>query len=670
LATPANNRDRAFFGDYEFDFRSGQLRRNGTVLKLQPQPARILAILIDNAGEMVSREELAKQVWGSETYGDFEGGLNFAVRQIRSVLEDSVERPRFLETVPKRGYRFIAQVNDASPIQIQTPERPDTRSSLISNVAWRYAVVFLVSAAAVIVVVASGWQFLRTRSSGQESLQHIEALAVLPLQNLSGDPSQDYFADGMTDELTTRLAKIKSIRVISRTSAMRYKNVRKPLPEIARELKVDAVVEGSVTRSGSRVRIDAQLVEANSDHHLWADSYERDFRDVLSLQADIAQGIVNEVRIQVTPQQKQDLHASLPVEPQAYEAFLRGRYSWNKRSAEGVRAATAYFSDAIARDPGFARAYAGMAECYAVYSFYNPRVPPRESYQKTRAAAEKALELDDRLAEAHTALAIVKFLNDGDWEGSQQEFQRAIDRNPNYAPAHQWYAEWLYDQARFPEAETEMRKAYQLDPLSLVIGTALGDVFYYSRQFQRAVDLERQVLSLEPNFGLAHESLAFDYIQQSKFPEAVAEMQSARRHMGEDPAEYARLGYAYAMAGQRRQAETILRNLIAQSSAGHPQSFEIALIYVGLQQKDRALTWLVRAVEERGELISALGVDPIWDSLRADPRFIVLLSRLGLSGWTADQPFAVTATRSKHHFVPLGVKTKPQGRPNQPSLSH
>ena len=263
MAIRANNRERAFFGDYEFDFRSGELRRNGTMLKLQPQPAKILAVLIGNAGDLVSREELVKQVWGSETYVDFEGGLNFAIRQIRSVLEDSVERPRFLETVPKRGYRFIAQVNDTSSVQVRTPESSDTRSKLISNLAWRYKVIYLVSAAAVIILIASGWQFLRTRASGQKTVQHIEALAVLPLQNLSGDPNQDYFADGMTDELTTRLAKIKSIRVISRTSAMRYKNTRKPLPEIARELKVDAVVEGSVTRSGSRVRIDAQLVEAS-----------------------------------------------------------------------------------------------------------------------------------------------------------------------------------------------------------------------------------------------------------------------------------------------------------------------------------------------------------------------------------------------------------------------
>ncbi len=459
----------------------------------------------------------------------------------------------------------------------------------------------------------------------------VRALVVLPLQNLSGDPNQDYFADGMTDELTTELAKIKSIKVISRTSAMRYKNAQKPLPEIAHELKVDAVVEGSVTRSGNRVRIDAQLVEASSDHHLWAESYERDFRDVLSLQADVAKGIANEIRSQLTSQQRQDLQAEArPVDRQAYESYLRGRYSWNKRTAEGVRAAIGYFNDAVSHDPAFARAYAAMAECYAVYSFYNPRAPPRESYQKSRAAAKKALELDDRLAEAHTALAIVRFLNDGDWEGSKQEFQRGIDRNPNYAPAHQWYAEWLYDQARFADSEAEMRKAYELDPLSLVIGTGLGDVFYYSHQFQRAVDLERQLLSLEPSFGLAHESLGFDYIQQSKFPEAIAEMEVASRQLGDDPAEYARLGYAYAMAGDRQKAETILRNLLAESSAGHSRPFEIALIYVGLKEKDRALLWLGRAVEERGELVSALGVDPIWDPLRGDSRFATFLSRLEL----------------------------------------
>lgn len=618
------------FANFELDLHKGELRRDGTLLKLQPQPAKVLVLLVSRAGEVVTRQELAENVWGSQTFVDFEQGLNFAVRQIRAALEDDAEQPRFLETLPKRGYRFVAPINGTAPVRIETPEISEARPGLIRRLTLRHALIFL-GCTTVIGLAAWGWRLSQPQRPGPSSATGIESLAVLPLQNLSGDPSQDYFADGITEELTTQLAKIKSIRVISRTSAMRYKNAQKPLPDIARELKVDVVVEGSVTRSGDRVRIDAQLVQASTDRHLWAESYERDFRDVLALQADVALGIANEVRIQLTSQQRQDLQADArPVDPKAYESYLRGRYSWNKRTAEGVRAAIGYFNDAIARDPGFGRAYAGMAECYAVYSFYNPRVPPRESYQKTRTAAEKALTLDDRLAEAHTALAIVLFLNDGDWRGSQQEFERAIDRNPNYAPAHQWYAEWLYDQAQFADAEAEMRKAYQLDPLSLVIGTGLGDVFYYSRQFQRAVDLERQLLSLEPNFGLAHESLGFDYIQQSKFPEAVAEMQMASHQLGEDPAEYARLSYAYAMAGDRSHAEAILHNLIAESSAGHTRSFEIALIYVGLQDKNRALTWLERAVEERGELVSALGVDPIWDPLRGDPRFAVLLSQLGL----------------------------------------
>jgi TolB-like protein len=286
---------------------------------------------------------------------DFEHGLNFAVRQIRGVLEDDADQPRFLETVPKRGYRFIAPINDVVTAQIETPEGSYAHSGRIPTLTLRRVLIFLTSAAAVTALVAFGWPLLHTRPPGLSSAQGIEALAVLPLQNLSGDPTQDYFADGMTDELTTQLAKIKSIRVISRTSAMRYKNAQKSLPEIARELKVGAVVEGSVTRSGSRVRIDAQLVKASSDQHLWADSYERDFRDVLSLQAEVAEGIADEIRIQLTSQQRQDLQAEArPVDPQAYESYLRGRYSWNKRNAEGVRAAIGYFHDAL-RDPATRR---------------------------------------------------------------------------------------------------------------------------------------------------------------------------------------------------------------------------------------------------------------------------------------------------------------------------
>ncbi len=627
MASQTKSRERVFFGEYELDCRAGELRRNGTLLKLQPQPAKVLAILVSRTGELVTRQELAEQVWGSETYVDFEHGLNFAVRQIRTALQDDAETPRYLETVPKHGYRFIAAVSESSTLS-QTPPA----AAMVTSSSRKKTRLYLgVSVLAVGIAVAALFSFDKRWFKAGTS-NRIQSLAVLPLHNLSADPEQEYFSEGMTDELITDLAKTSGLRVISHTSVERYKNTKQQLPEIARELGVHAIVEGTVMRSGDRVRITAQLIDAQSDQHVWAESYERDFRDVLSLQADVAQGIANEIRIRLTSQQRQDLQAEArPVDPEAYESYLRGRYSWNKRTAEGVRAAIRYFNDAIAHDPGFARAYAGMAECYAVYSFYNPKVAPRESYQKTRAAAEKALELDDRLAEAHTALAIVKFLNDGDWKGSQQEFQRAIDGNANYAPAHQWYAEWLYDQARFADAEAEMRKAYELDPLSLVIGTGLGDVFYYSRQFQRAVDLERQLLSLEPNFGLAHESLGFDYVQQSKFPEAVAEMQVALHQLGADPTEYSSLGYAYAMAGDRPQAETILHNLIVESSAGHPRSFEIALIYVGLQEKNRALTWLGRAVEERSELVSALGVDPIWDPLRGDPRFAILLSQLGLS---------------------------------------
>ena len=617
---------RLYFGPFELDPRSGELWKDGRQVNLPPQPTKLLIFLASRPGELVTRDEIKQNLWGIDTFVDFEHGLNFSIKKIRAAIGDNPDQPEFIQTLPRRGYRFIGSARTESPA-VSPATVPHRRKTALP-----FGLFLAAAGVAVALIFAFGWDHLRDRWFGGVGAHRIESLAVLPLRNLSPDPEQEYFSDGMTDELITHLAKSGGLRVISHTSVERYKDTKRPLPEIARELGVDAVVEGTVMRSGERVRITAQLIDARSDRHLWADSYERDFRDVLSLQAEVAQGIANEIRIQLTSQQRDDLQAEArPVDPEAYESYLRGRYSWNKRTAEGLRAAIRYFNQAIARDPGFARAYAGMAECYAVYSFYNPKVPPRASYQKTRAAAEKALELDDRLAEAHTALAIVKFLNDGDWKGSQQEFQRAIDRNPNYAPAHQWYAEWLYDQARFTDAEAEMRKAYELDPLSLVIGTGLGDVFYYSHQFQRAVDLERQLLSLEPNFGLAHESLGFDYIQQSKFPEAVAEMQVALHQLGEDPSEYARLGYAYAMAGDRPQAETILRNLIAESSSSHPRSFEIALIYVGLREKNRAFTWLGRAVEERAELVSALGVDPIWDPLRGDPRFTILLSRLGLS---------------------------------------
>jgi TolB-like protein/DNA-binding winged helix-turn-helix (wHTH) protein/Flp pilus assembly protein TadD len=625
LAAEAKSGPPIRFGNFELDVRSGELSKRGVRLPIQGRPVQALAILLENPGQIVTREEMRKRLWPADTFVDFEHGLHNAIARLREALSDSADTPRFIETLPRRGYRFIAPVTNTNV----NSAAADKATTATAKPVRRFRPVLVAPGAIIIIVlVAAGVWFYR-RSARIPQLVSIHSLAVLPLENLSGNPEEAYFADGMTDELITDLAKIGSLSVTSRTSSMRFKGSPIPLPQIARELKVDAVVEGSVTRSSNRVRITAQLVDAYHDRHLWAENYDGELGDVVALQNQIAEAIANEVQARLTPTERMQLAHVRPVNPAAYEAFLKGRYFYNKRTATGLQMAIKYFGEALAKDPSFAPAYAGLGECYNVFSFYNPAVPPTDSYEKARMAASKALQLDGALAEAHAALATVKFLSDRDWIGAEIEFKRSLELNPSYSPAHQWFGVYLYDLGRFEDALKEMRRAEEVDPLSLVINTQLGDVFYYSRRYDQAVEQELRTLSLDPNFGLAHESLGFDYIQESKYQEAIAEMQKASRLLGQDPAEYARLGYAYAMSGNRFKAQSILRRLINSSSRQHSRFLEIALLYIGLKDKNRALIWLGRAVEERSELVSSIKVDPIWDPLRDDPRFDDLLRRVG-----------------------------------------
>jgi TolB-like protein/DNA-binding winged helix-turn-helix (wHTH) protein len=405
LATQTKSRERVVFGEYELDCHSGELRRNGTLLKLQPQPAKILAILVGRAGELVTRQELAEQVWGSETYVDFEHGLNFAVRQIRGVLEDDAEQPRFLETVPRRGYRFIATIENVSE-----PETPLSKEMAVDEGAssggatksrlpwkvWTAATVFAILVTALGVRYVAGKRDVPTRTT-------IHSIAVLPLVNLSADPAQEYFSDGLTDELITELAKIGNLRVISRTSVATYKHSDKKSPEIGTELHVDSIVEGTVERVRDRVRIRVQLIRTSTDEHLWAESYDRESKDVLQLESEVAHEIADRIGV-VTSEQPRPPGRERPVSAEAHENYLRGRFYWNKRTEDGFRRAISYFEMAIGNDPNYAQAYAGLADCYVLLGYYSS-LSPTEAYPKAKAAARKALELDPTLGEAHTSLA-------------------------------------------------------------------------------------------------------------------------------------------------------------------------------------------------------------------------------------------------------------------------
>jgi TolB-like protein/Tfp pilus assembly protein PilF len=455
-------------------------------------------------------------------------------------------------------------------------------------------------------------------------------LAVLPLESLSGDASQDYFADGMTDELITDLGQISALRVISRTSVMSYKGARKKLPQIARELNVDAVVEGTVLRSGNQVRIAAQLIQAFDDKHLWAQSYEGDLRDTLALQNQVARAIAEQIRISLNPQEQAALKNVKVVNPQAYESFLKGRYFWNKRTANGLRAAVAYFNQAIEEDPGYAQAYSGLADAYALLGDWQYAVmTPKEALPKAKAAAIKALEMDNTLGEAHNSLAFCLDGFDWDFESAGKEFQRAIELNPGYATARHWYAWHLSLVGRDNEAIEEMKKAQNLDPLSLIINADLAELFLIAHSYEESIEQSRKTIEMDSNFALGHNQLAQAYLQKQMYSEAIAELQKAIQISGGSPTFTANLARAYAGSGRRNPAIDLLNDLKKGAKPGYSHASEIAVVYAALGDKDQAMTWLEKGYEERfnpGVLLR-----PGFDPLRSDPRFHDLVRRIGLN---------------------------------------
>jgi TolB-like protein/DNA-binding winged helix-turn-helix (wHTH) protein/Tfp pilus assembly protein PilF len=614
------------FGAFQFDCLSGDLRRNGTSLRLPPQPAKILALLIGRAGEVVTRQELIKQVWGAETFVDFEQGLNYAIRQIRAALEDDAEQPQFLETLPKRGYRFIAPVMErAAPVEVEAPAKPVALGEATPKILLRRKIVLAASAAAVIALVVSVWILIR--NSGTSSAHAIASLAVLPLQNLSGDPSQDYFADGMTDELTTQLAKIRSIRVISRTSAMRYKNAQKPLAEIARELNVDAVVEGSIVRSGNRLKLTAQLIDASTDRHLWADSYERDLRDIVSMQVEVAQKIAGQIRASLNSEEKNNLANTSAVNPEAFDAYIRGRYFWNKRTEPDLTRGLAYFKEAIEKDPGYAPAYAGEADCYIMLANWG-FVAPEDAYPKAKAAARTALQLNDSLAEAHTSLGYTELLYEWNWGDAEKEFRRAIDLNPSYASAHQFYSILLMASGRRDEALAEIRRAQQLDPLSLIVNDVVGWIYYEERQYEQARQQYAKTLEMEPNYVAALLDLGTVHLRMGDSHKALEQFEQARKLSAENSLTLSSLAQAYALSGKRAAARQVLRHLEQLSTSRFVSPWDVALVHAALGDRNMALTLLEKAADKHVGWIIRLGVDPALDSLRSEPRFKKLQERV------------------------------------------
>jgi TolB-like protein/DNA-binding winged helix-turn-helix (wHTH) protein len=637
------------FGPYESRPRTRELYKRGSKLKVRPQPLQVLNVLLGRAGDVVTREEFRRELWSSETFVDFEHGLNTSVKEIRAVLGDSPSEPRYIETLPKLGYRFIAPVetaesagipavvaasDDHSAVPVAT--EPTSVSEPVHLAARRWPAVLAICAV-LLAVAGTGVYFLRLRTAAHaQPVVTRSMLAVLPFENLTGEVGQDYLSDGLTEEMIAQLGRLdpEHLGVIARTSVMHYKHTQEPLGRIGQELNVQYVLEGSVRRDADRVRVTTQLIRMSDQTHVWSHEYDRDLSSLLQLQGEIAREATDEIQSILGARRSAGSdRAATPVIPKSYEAYdlyLRGRYFWNKRTIEGFQRAVEFFERAIAKDPGYARAHAGLADTYALMVAYYV-VPQAVLIPKARAAALKALELDGNLAEAHVSLAIVAQNYDWDWQTAEKEFRRAIELDPNYATGHHWYGEHLAFRGRFEESFQEMERARQLDPLSLIIQTDSAMGLYFARQYERAIPQFRTVLDMEPNFSRAHQVFAA-YVQQGKFAEALGEV-GTWDHEKDSELVWVRAAqaYIYGRAGKPEQARRSIDDMV-RFSHGHPlDPIHFVAPYIGLGDKDQAFALLEKSMAAHSPGLTELGVNPVYDPLRSDPRFQDLLRRVGLA---------------------------------------
>lgn len=615
------------FGTFEVDLRAGELRKQGKRIKLQEQPFQVLSVLMQRSGHVVTRDELRTQIWAQDTFVDFDNSLNTAINKLRDALGDSADNPRFIETLPRRGYRFIAPVtrNEATPSARAVGDATDP-SRRMHKLGWTIAIVSLAAVGATLFVL--NIFRARERTSRSTLVAPIQSLAVLPLTNVSGDPAQEYFSEGMTDALTTDLAQMGPAKVISRTSAMQYKKTSKSLPAIAGELNVDGIIEGTVQRSGDRVRITVQLIDGRSDKHLWANTYERDLRDVLALEDEVARAIAEEVKLQVTSPQPSPPKARKMVNPEAYEAYLRGLAYSRHAGVESKRSSLEYFNRAIQLEPHWAEPYAQIARSsdWIAGTGGHP-----DFYQKAKTAALTAISIDDTLAEAHVALAFALFNSDWNWGGAQREYQRALELNPNYSEAHHGYAELLMASGQGSEAVSEIRRAEELDPLLPALSANVGIVYSCVGRHDEAIRQLSNTTELNPDYDFGYSALGIAYIRKGMYSEGIANLEKALAMDKDDPdviLDVVDLTYAYAAAGRKNEARKMLVKLEEAEAKG--RNLGLYPIYFALGEEDRAFTWMEKAYKEKSESLLYLRCWPEFRRRLADPRFADFVRKVGI----------------------------------------
>src|SRR6202167_5429320 len=666
---PAGVEQPIRFGEgYEGDLRPRRLRRGSHVLKLERIPFEILLLLLEHRDEVVTRDQIVSRVWGQGVFLDTDNSIRGAIRKLRQVLKDDAETPRFIQTVTGQGYRFVALVTPKEPSAASKPEAagvPTSDRDFVSELdSWlqarRLRIVepdqdhtaekttdagtgqanrksyrwLFVGAAALLSVacllsflVVRGW---RRAATPPAHSQGKIVLAVLPFENLSRDPDQEFFSDGLTEEMIAQTGKLNRDRltVVARSSVAKYKGAILAAKEIGKELNADYLLQGTVRRSSDRVRITVQLVEAQNQTDLWTESYDRELKDLLAVQDSVVQSIASQIHIALTEEQKTRLANPRQTRPEAYEAYLKGRYHWNKRTADGMQKAEHYFQQAIHNDPTYAAAYSGLADCNSGLTWHGFKAPA-EALPKAYAAARKALEINPESAEAHASLGLA-MSHRWDWTGAEAEFRRALQLDPQYANAHHWYGDYLSIRSRHDEALAEAKRALQLDPLNLMISTWVGLRYYLARDYSRAIEQNRSSVDLDSNFAAAHLLLGEDYRGAGLHSEAVNELKKAASLSGGSPLYTAQVAVALAAAGRRREALRIAHELETISRKRYVAPYGLAQIYAASKSDEDTFKWLQAAYRDRAVWMEYLAVDPIFDRYRSDHRFQELLRRIDL----------------------------------------
>jgi TolB-like protein/DNA-binding winged helix-turn-helix (wHTH) protein/Flp pilus assembly protein TadD len=617
------------FGLFRLDPAERKLLRGNEIVALTPKAFDTLHLLVRNCGHLLEKDEFIKTLWPN-TFVE-EGSLSNNIFLLRKALG---EDPAFIETVPRRGYRFVGAVRQlpgAAPTHLEISPEVSTRGSAsLSAKAWRpwrsRAALGIAAVALLSSVAGAGWFYKRAGSGGEA----IDSVAVLPFVNASADPNTEYLSDGITESLINSLSQLPHLKVRSRDAAFRYKGKETDAQTVGRDLGVRAVFEGRVTQHGDSLTISAELIDARDNSHIWGQQYNRKPSDILGLQDEIAREMTTALRLRLTDEEQKRLVRSYTPNAEAYQNYLRGRYFWQKTGL-GLNKGAEYFQQAIAKDPRYAQAYDGLADCYLLLSAFGYS-SPKEALPKAKEAVLKSLELDGTLAEAHTSLARIKAEYDWDWSGAEREFKRAIELNPGYATAYQWYGGVLATMGRPEEAIANYKRALELDPLSPIINGVLGQSLYYNRQYDQAIEQLQKTLELDPDLGLARAYLALAYLQKSMNEEAIAEFEKLLVILHGHPWALADLGYAYATAGRGPEARRMLDRLNQLSRQNFVPADAMAHVYAGLGEKGKVFEWLEKGYERHSIGLGGVGlkVDPVWDPLRSDPRFTDLLRRMNL----------------------------------------